>query len=59
MEAQSAKPTLTEPDMMKVQLNTPKLIWTEFRIQAIREAITAERLATKAFELYLSSIKAQ
>lgn len=45
--------------MMKVQLNTPKLIWTEFRIQAIREAITAERLATKAFELYLSSIKAQ
>lgn len=51
--------TVPEDDLTKIQLRVPMSSWRGLKIQAIREDVTAEQLAAKAFDLYLLSVQAQ
>lgn len=48
----------TVTELARVQLRIPSPTWDRLKIQAIREKVTAEQLAARAFDAYLSSVEA-
>jgi len=57
--AETSENTLTETPRASIQIRIPKAIWGRMKIQSIREGMTNEQLAAKAFEKYLASVEAQ
>ena len=49
----------TNEGIARPGIRLPKPEWNDFKVQAIREKVTVEQLAAKAFRLYLASPEAK
>jgi hypothetical protein len=54
--SETSENTLTEMIRASIQIRIPKPTWDGMKIQAIREDVTSEQLAAKAFDHYLAYV---